>query len=127
MDWIIFGDYFFFIFHLVFVVFILFGWMVPSWRKLHLVAILLTLFSWFGLGLFYGWGFCPLTEWHWQILRKAGERDLPFSYVAYLLERSLGLQLADALVDGMTTAGAFLALLASLWVNFFTKTGRNRK
>jgi hypothetical protein len=121
MQWLIIGDYFLFIFHLLFVVFILTGWIVKPLRRLHLIAILLTFLSWFGLGMIYGWGFCILTEWHWQILRQLGHWDMPSSYVAYLLQRAFGLIVDESIVDTVTVASAFAAFLVSLWVNFVRK------
>jgi len=61
-------DYFFLVFHLGIVIFNLFGWIWPKTRKANLILLLLTAASWFGLGLIYGIGFCPFTEWHWQVL-----------------------------------------------------------
>jgi len=45
-------------------------------RKANLILLLLTGLSWFGLGIFYGWGYCPLTDWHWKVLRELGETGI---------------------------------------------------
>ena len=34
---------------------------------------------WVGLGPFYGFGYCPLTDWNLRVLAALGERDLPRS------------------------------------------------
>ncbi|MCK5838377.1 MAG: DUF2784 family protein, partial [Bacteroidales bacterium] len=67
------ADTFFIIFHTALTLFNLFGWIWQKTRKLNLIILLLTGFSWFGLGIFYGIGYCPLTDWHYRVLRKMGE------------------------------------------------------
>ena len=32
-----------------------------------------------GLGAVYGWGYCPCTDWHWDVKRRLGETGLPRS------------------------------------------------
>ena len=115
------ADYFFVLFHTGLIMFNLFGWIWKPLQKWHLLTISLTFASWLGLGIWYGWGYCPLTDWHWDILFQLGEKELPNSYVSYLFQRLLGLNLPDLIVDVLTVSMAFLALLASVWVNFFAK------
>jgi len=110
-------DWFFFIFHLGFVIFNLTGWIWKKTRRINLITLTLTFASWFILGLFYGIGFCPLTEWHWQILEKLGRTDLPASYISYLINRLSGLELAPSLVDVVTVAAAVVAFLLSAFLN----------
>lgn len=116
------ADYFFLVFHTGLIVFNLTGWMWRPLRKWHLACIVLTFASWLLLGIWYGLGYCPLTDWHWDILRQRGKRGLPDSYVGYLLERLLGLSMKAELVDGFTVGFAVLALTLSIKVNFFTKS-----
>ncbi len=94
----VFLDWFFLIFHAVFTLFNMFGWIFKQTRKLHLWTVNMTLLSWLGFGLFYGWGYCFLTDWHYQVLYKLGERGLPRSYITYTLDRIFGLSLSDQLV-----------------------------
>jgi len=54
------------------VLFIVFGWIWRKSRKAHFVVSILTAFSWFFIGIWYGFGFCPLTEWHYQVRMKLG-------------------------------------------------------
>ncbi|MDH3880669.1 MAG: DUF2784 domain-containing protein, partial [Desulfobacteraceae bacterium] len=54
-------DYFFIVFHGSLILFILTGWAWKRTRRIHLITISLTILSWFGLGIFYGWGYCPCT------------------------------------------------------------------
>jgi hypothetical protein len=115
------ADYFFLVFHSFLILFNLFGWLYRRTMKLHLAIILLTFASWFILGIWYGWGYCPLTDWHWSVLRNLGHNNLPPSYIGYLLNRIFGLEIRDLWVDVLTVGLALIALLCSVWVNFFRK------
>ena len=55
-------DLFFVVFHTSLTLFNALGWIGYKTRKLNLVTLLLTGGSWFILGIFYGIGYCPLTE-----------------------------------------------------------------
>jgi len=117
MFWLKAADLFFLIFHTVLTLFNLTGWIWKKTRRINLITLLLTGGSWFILGLFYGIGYCPLTEWHFQILRKLGESNLPYSYIDYLIERLTGIDFNAQLVDTATGVGFFLALLISVYLN----------
>ena len=117
----LFLDRFFLFFHSFLILFNLFGWIFRPLRKASLVTLILTGASWFILGIFYGIGYCPLTEWHWQVLHHLGTYDLPDSYVAYLAERLFGFQLSSTLADTLTAGFYFLALGLSVYINFFRK------
>ncbi len=108
---------FFFIFHSGLIVFNLFGWLWPATRKWNLLTLTATGFSWFGLGIWYGWGYCPCTEWHWEVRLALGYRDMPYSYIKFLVDKLTGLDVNAILVDTATVVGYFSALVASLWVN----------
>jgi hypothetical protein len=41
--------------------------------------------SWFGLGLFYGIGYCPSTDWHWRI--KRARRNRTSNFICEVLSR----------------------------------------
>ncbi|MBP7864973.1 MAG: DUF2784 domain-containing protein [Acidobacteria bacterium] len=110
-------DFLFLAFHTALIVFNLFGWAWKPTRKANLVTLLLTGASWFLLGLWYGVGFCPLTEWHFQVLEKLGHRGLPVSYVKYLADRLTGLDFDPGLVDTLTAACFGAALVASVVAN----------
>ena len=110
-------DVFFFVFHTALTLFNLVGWMWKKTRRAHLVLISLTVLSWFGLGLIYGFGYCPCTDWHWQVKRKLGETDLPVSYVKYYLDRLTGLDLSPLLVDGAVLVLGLAAFAASAYLN----------
>ena len=122
-------DIFFTVFHSCLVVFNLFGWIWKKTRLWNLIILLLTAGSWFFLGIFYGWGYCPLTDWHFQILGKLGYTDLPDSYLSFLFTRLSGLQVDQSLVDALTLWGLVFALIISLYLNFrhrFKKAGRKK-
>ncbi len=110
-------DYFFLIFHSAFIVFNLFAWIPRLTRRWNLIALGLTAFSWLGLGLFYGIGYCPLTHWHWIVRDELHKPPMPNSYIQFLVEEGTGLHFSAVLVDTMTAVLFSAALLASLFVN----------
>ena len=118
------ADTFFIIFHTALTLFNLFGWIWQKTRKLNLIILLLTGFSWFGLGIFYGIGYCPLTDWHYRVLRKMGESGLPNSYLKYLFDRFTGLDINSNFVEITTLLLFSLALFASIYFNFLRKKTR---
>lgn len=95
----------------------LFGWIPARTRKWNLLTLALTGGSWFGLGIFYGLGYCPLTDWHFNVLRNLGETGLPSSYIEYLVLRFTGTVLHTAAVDTVVTIGYFVALVMSVTLN----------
>ena len=115
--WLYVLDMFFVVFHSALILFILFGWIFPKTRKMHLFVAILTGGSWFVLGLFYGIGFCPLTEWHWQVLRKMGETGLPVSYVQYILNRLTGISVSASFADRITLLGWLIPTILSVILN----------
>lgn len=117
-------DTFFFIFHSFIIIFILFGWMWKKTRKANLIVLLLTAFSWFILGIWYGLGFCPCTEWHYQVRLKLG-LHMPSSYVKLLLDSITGLDFNAKVIDILTLAFYLLALTASMITNI--KAWKNKK
>ena len=111
-------DVFFTVFHTFLVLFNLFGWIWKKTRRLNLICILLTAGSWLILGIFYGLGYCPLTDWHFNVLERLGHTDLPSSYISFLINRLTGLYPEQGLVDAATTWGLVIALAISLYLNF---------
>lgn len=110
-------DIFFTIFHTLLVLFNLFGWIWKRTRLLNLITLLLTAGSWLVLGFFYGFGYCPLTDWHFRVLGRLGYTDLPDSYLSFLFTRLTGLPVDQSLVDALTLWGLVLALAISLFLN----------
>jgi len=114
-------DIFFTIFHSSIIVFNLLGWIWIRTRKANLILLLLTGASWFLLGIWYGIGYCPVTDWHWMVLKELDNTDLPNSYVKFLVDRITGLDVNAFFVDTMVTVFFFAALIVSLYVNFKKK------
>jgi hypothetical protein len=108
---------FFFVFHSSLIVFNLFGWTWKKTRLANLITLLLTALSWFVLGIWYGFGFCPCTEWHWQVRIKMGLYDMPASYIKFLVDSLTGLDVNAEVVDVVTLAALFLALAGSITTN----------
>jgi hypothetical protein len=103
-------DFFFLIFHTLLTLFNLLGWIWKKTRKANLITLLLTGLSWFVLGIFYGIGYCPLTEWHWNVLEKLGNHDLPYSYIKYLIWRLTSFNTDATVIEYVTAIGFFAAL-----------------
>ena len=111
-------DIFFTVFHSSLLVFNLFGWIIRKTRLLNLITLLLTGSSWLFLGLLVGTlGYCPFTDWHFNILEKLGKTNLPVSYVKYLADRITGLDINEVLVDKITLYSFILALAISITLN----------
>ena len=120
---LLFLDIFYSLLHLVLMGFNLFGWIWRKARKAHLITAGITLASWFVLGIWYGWGYCPLTDWHWEVKRQLGEQHLPNSFVKYFADKITGLNISPAVVDGWTLGLFLAAIVLSVYVNFFRKKG----
>ena len=111
-------DIFFLLFHTSLIIFNILGWIWIKTRKANLITLLLTAGSWVLLGLIVGTlGYCPLTEWHFNILEKLGADNLPVSYIKYLADRLTGLDFNQAHVDAFTLWGLIIALGASIALN----------
>lgn len=111
-------DIFFVIFHTTLIIFNLFGWIFRKTRIWNLVTLLLTGGSWLFLGLIVGTlGYCPFTDWHFNILSRLGETNLPNSYVKYLADRITGQDFSAALVDKVTLYSFLAALAISIFLN----------
>ncbi len=110
-------DKFFFVFHSSLMVFILFGWIWKKTRLVNLIVILSTAFSWFFLGIWYGFGYCPSTDWHWQVRMRLGYYDLPNSYTKFLVDSLTGWDVSQRIVDIFAVLFLILALFASILIN----------
>ena len=112
-------DIFFVIFHSSLILFNLFGWIWKKTRRLNLITLLLTGGSWLFLGLIVGTlGYCPLTDWHFNILYRLGETNIPNSYVKYLADRLTGLDINASLIDDITLYSFIASLILSIIFNF---------
>ena len=110
-------DYFFFLFHSVLILFNVFGWIIPKWRFANLISLSVTAFSWFVLGIWYGIGYCPFTDWHWKVRQLLGYNDESNSYIHFLILKILGVNLPENWVDSATLIVFLLAFCISIILN----------
>src|SRR3954447_24101375 len=114
-------DIFLTILHIAFTLFNLLGWIWKRTRKLHLVTISMTAASWFILGIWYGWGYCFLTDWQWNIKEKLGETNLPSSFITYFANKLTGQRVSASLITAITLVCFMLATTLTIYVNFFRR------
>ena len=110
-------NYFFFAFHTGIILFNTFGYIPKKTRKWNLALLLLTAFSWFGLGIWYGWGFCICTEWHWQVREHLGYGYPGDSYTHFLAQELTGINFSPKVVDIATAADFFISFALSITLN----------
>lgn len=115
--WYQFLNYFFFIFHTLITLFNIAGWIFPKTRKWNLVTLLLTACSWFVLGIWYGWGYCVCTDWHWDVREHLGYHDQRRSYIHFLLLKLTGIDFNEQLVENVTLIVFLVSLVLSVWLN----------
>jgi hypothetical protein len=97
----------FFVFHTTWIAFTCLGWIWRRTRPWQLALVLLTALSWFGLGAWYGWGYCPCTDWHWQARVRLGY-DVPPSYTQLLIREMTGIRM-DPIAANVLTLVTFVA------------------
>ena len=113
--------------HFAIIGFNLFGWIWRKTRKAHLIVVAATAFSWFILGIWFGWGYCPITQWQWNVKEKLGETNLPNSFVKYYADKITGRSIDPSLVDAATLV-TFLTIIAlSIYLNFFRRKTKSSK
>ncbi|NJN41521.1 MAG: DUF2784 domain-containing protein [Flammeovirgaceae bacterium] len=110
-------DIFFFAFHLGLIFFNLFGWIWKRTRKWNLITLSVTAFSWLGLGIFYGIGYCFLTDWHYAIRQEMGYVITSNSYIHYLISNLLNVNLDETMVDFFTAFFFLVAIMISIYFN----------
>ena len=115
--WLHFADIFFLVFHTALILFNALGWIWKKTRLANLITLLLTAGSWLLLGIFYGIGYCPLTDWHYEIVRQLGQTGIPYSYIRYLTERLTGFSPNAFLTDIVTVGVLVIALVLSVYLN----------
>ena len=110
-------DIFFLLFHTTLILFNLTGWIREKTKRLHLFVISATLLSWFGLGIFFGWGYCPCTDWHWKVKQKLGETNLPSSYIKYYADLVTSNDWDASTIDAIVVSCALVAFVLSIGRN----------
>jgi hypothetical protein len=107
----------FFVLHSAWIGFNTLGWIWRRTRPWQLASVSLTALSWFGLGARYGWGYCPCTDWHWQVRARLGHVDPP-SYVQLLIRQVAGVDpppiVADALAVVTLAVSALLGVALTI-------------
>ena len=114
----------FLILHSLIIIFNLFGWAWRKTRRLNLLSILLTVGSWLIFAPWYGLGYCPCTDWHWQVKKALGQTHLPNNYLTYLLDAWTGIAITDATAEQLAWSCLAPALVTSVGLNlrdFITK------
>ena len=123
----LFLDYFLIFFHTFLIIFNLFGWIWKRTRKINLISLSFVAFSWIVLGIWYGIGYCPLTDLHWYIKFLIGETDLPYSYIKYLVDFYFNTDSDPLLIDYITAFSFILSLLVSVYLNILDVKKINNK
>lgn len=90
---------FFHVFHISIILINTTFWMSLRTLWISQITLLLTFVSWVGFGFVYGFGYCFLTDWHWQVKEHLGERDLPLSYIKLVIDRSFQTDVDSELVN----------------------------
>jgi hypothetical protein len=90
------------------------GWAFPQTRRFHRWVLATTASSWLLGGVFYGLGYCFLTDWHWDVKRSLGETQLPASFIQYTFQNYLHLHIPDFWIDVLTGAVFVLILTITL-------------
>ena len=119
--WLHIADIFFTLLHLIIIGFNLTGWIWRPSRKLHFYCVLITASSWLILGIWFGLGYCPLTDWQWQIKSKLGEQNLPNSFIKYLVDKFSGTIISTSLIDSVTAICFSIVAVLSVYFNFINK------
>jgi hypothetical protein len=107
----------FFVLHTALVVFNMTGWIFKKTRRLHLITALSTLALWAVLGIWYGFGYCPCTDWHWSVRRQMGLPIESDTYSHFLILKLTGLDLPNDVVFWITAIGFGMAVVMSIVLN----------
>jgi hypothetical protein len=111
--------------HFAIISFNLFAWIWPRTRKAHLVTVAATAFSWFILGIWFGWGYCPITHWQWNVKKQLGETNLPNSFIKYYADKISGRDIDPSIVDRATLIAFLAVIVIAGYLNFFRRKKRS--
>jgi len=103
--------------HISIIAFTLFGWALKETRPANLILILLTLGSWYILGIWLGYGYCPVTDWHWKIRRRIGNIYIPDSYIKLVIDRISGKNVDPHKINRLTLGATLASGTISLLMN----------
>jgi len=124
--WLPILDSFYTLLHLLIIGFNLLGWIWPATRRWHVYGVLLTAASWLVLGIWYGIGYCPITDWQWDVKTRLGERDLPNSFIKYQVDKLTGIDSNPRWIDTITAVSFGIVFFIALYLNFRRPLGRAR-
>lgn len=111
-------DILFTVLHILIIGFNVFGWIWEKTRKAHLIVISLTLLAWLVIGWWVGTiGYCPLTDWHWDIKRELGQSQLPNSFVKYAVDKIFNTHSNTLFIDVITAAGLIFGVVMTVIKN----------
>lgn len=119
------SNIFFHIVHLTIILFFLFGWIIEETLLAHFILSVFILLSWFGLGVFYGFGYCLVTDIQWKIKKCMGQEPYTKYYIKYMLDKVTGLDLNPDRVNSVTECTFYIVffvstfLIANGYFNFF--------
>jgi hypothetical protein len=114
----------FFLFHSLWILLILFGWMHTRTLRISFCAVLLTALSWFGLGFWYGWGYCICTDWHWKVRREMGIYDRSNNYVHFLIVELTGVDIPSDIVNSIVMFSFLISAVLSVLIYLREYRGR---
>jgi hypothetical protein len=114
---LLFADIFFDFLHVFVILFNLAGWMFAKTRKAHRWLVGATGLCWLVVGpvMMGTLGYCPLTDWHWRIKEARGAKNLPGSYIDYLLQLA-NIHADPNLIDTCVGAAFAAVVIATLWM-----------
>ena len=107
--------------HFALIGFNVLGWVWPKTRRAHLITVAATAFSWFVLGIWFGWGYCPITDWQWKVKQRLGETNLPNSFIKYYADKISGKDIDPKIVDTATLSVFVAVIILTVILNFFNK------
>ena len=107
--------------HVLLIVACMIGWIFPRTRMAHLILMGMVLGCWFLLGPKYGIGYCPLTDWHWQVKENLGEEFLPNSFIKYLWDHIFPNPISPRAVNILTFVAFFISLAPALYLHWAGK------
>ena len=106
--------------HIFIILFVATGWIFSALLPYHLALISLTLACWFILGIWFGFGYCPISDWHWKFKGAVGEGRPDGSYIYVVLQRFSQRKLNAAVVDKVVLIGTLAIMGISLFLNLRT-------
>src|SRR4051812_18398103 len=107
----------FFAFHSLVIAFNMVGWAWRRTRLAHLAVLGLTAFSWFVMGVHFGWGYRLCTDWHFQVRRRLGYPVPESSFIQLLIGRTLGLQISHQVSNALAVS-VFAAIIIATAISW---------